>query len=180
MAILRKIKEKFKKAMRKPLRKKLTVAETAEKKAQEKPQIKEQALGIQEMAVEQTKFSQPEVCRPAPRTMPADLPYGYGQDKIVLQVRDPWWLHAYWEVTPATYQRLQEGLREAFNSAKRVLRVYDVSKIIFNGRAEEIDTSNNSYLRQFFYKPNNEFSNLKKRYFGGVVPILDIILYNSS
>ena len=119
--------------MRKPLRKKLTVAETAEKKAQEKPQIKEQALGIQEMAVEQTKFSQPEVCRPAPRTMPADLPYGYGQDKIVLQVRDPWWLHAYWEVTPATYQRLQEGLREAFNSAKRVLRVYDVSQIIFNG-----------------------------------------------
>jgi len=69
----------------------------------------------------------------APRPLPGDLPYGYGQDKIVLQVRDPWWLHAYWEITHAAYQRLQERLRETFHSAKRVLRVYDISQIIFNG-----------------------------------------------
>jgi len=133
MAIFRKLKEKFKKVMQKPAGKKLPAAETVETKAQKKPQIKEQALGVQEMAVEQTKFSQPEVARPASRTMPADLPCGYGQDKIVLQVRDPWWLHTYWEVTHVTYQRLQDRLRDAFRSAKRVLRVYDISHIIFNG-----------------------------------------------
>jgi hypothetical protein len=132
MAMLRRIKEKLKKVMQKSAGKKIIAPATFEKKAQKKPEAKEQALGIQEMAVEKTKFSQPEVAR-IPRAMPADLPYGYGQDKIVLQVRDAWWLHSYWEVTHATYQRLQDRLGEAFHGAKRVLRVYDISHIIFNG-----------------------------------------------
>ena len=26
------------------------------------------------------------------------IPTGYGDDRIVLLVKDPWWLHAYWEI----------------------------------------------------------------------------------
>jgi len=62
-----------------------------------------------------------------------ELPWGYGQDKIVLQVRDPWWIHAYWEITALTFDRLKERLKDAFFSAQRILRVYDVSNIIFDG-----------------------------------------------
>ena len=132
MAILRRIKEKLKKAMQKPARKKITALDTSEKKAQKKLETTEQVLGTQEMAVERTKFSQPEVVR-APRVMSQELPCGYGQDKIVLQVRDPRWLHTYWEVTQVTYERLQDRLGEAFHGAKRTLRVYDISQIIFDG-----------------------------------------------
>ena len=28
-----------------------------------------------------------------------ELPAQYGQNKLVLLVRDPWWVYAYWEVT---------------------------------------------------------------------------------
>jgi hypothetical protein len=65
--------------------------------------------------------------------MPEDLPYQYGRDKIILQVRDPWWIHAYWEIRGETLERLRDELKDEFYRAKRVLRVYDVSHIIFNG-----------------------------------------------
>ena len=31
--------------------------------------------------------------------VPKDLPRGYGRDRIVVMVRDPYWLHCYWELT---------------------------------------------------------------------------------
>ena len=63
----------------------------------------------------------------------AELPKEYGKDMIVLQVRDPWWLHAYWEVREGTLQKLKHELLALFNTAKKALRVYDVSFIDFNG-----------------------------------------------
>lgn len=68
------------------------------------------------------------------RTILEDLPQQYGQDKIVLQVRDPWWIHAYWEVTPGTFDRLKDELKDEFYKARRILRVYDISYIIFDGK----------------------------------------------
>jgi hypothetical protein len=85
------------------------------------------------MAIEQTKFSHPETSKPR-RQMPQELPAGYGKDKITIQVRDPWWLHCYWEIAVHTWNNLINRLKEMFFSAKRVLRVYDVSHINFNGK----------------------------------------------
>lgn len=62
-----------------------------------------------------------------------ELPQKYDKDIIVAQVRDPWWLYAYWEVREATYQRLASELGGFFDSARKALRVYDVSYINFNG-----------------------------------------------
>ncbi len=53
------------------------------------------------------------------------LPSFYGEDRLVLLTRDPYWLFAYWEVTPATRQQLEmEGQRswEHLNLALRVKR----------------------------------------------------------
>ena len=61
------------------------------------------------------------------------LPQGYDKDLIVLQVRDPWWLHTYWEVREGTWGKLKNELAKLFATAKKVLRVYDVSCINFNG-----------------------------------------------
>jgi hypothetical protein len=67
------------------------------------------------------------------RAMPTDLPLGYGEDKIVLQVRDPWWIHSYWEVCWPTRERLSSELGEDYSRARATLRVYDVTNIIFSG-----------------------------------------------
>jgi hypothetical protein len=94
---------------------------------------KEEILGVRETAVGQTKFSHPEAPKRL-RVMPQELPSGYGQDKMVLQVRDPWWVHAYWEVRGDTIEGFKNQLKDEFYKAKRILRVYDVSHIIFNGK----------------------------------------------
>ncbi len=134
MALLRKIKERFfrfiekKEKIIKP--KKISLQKT---KAKEEPEkFKKEVLGTRETAVEKSKFSTPATVRTAPRIL-QELPSSYGQDKIVLQARDPWWLHTYWEVTPGTLENLKHKLGGAFNYAKLILRVYDVSHIIFDG-----------------------------------------------
>jgi hypothetical protein len=131
MAILRKIKDRLKSIVTAGINKK-EAADTTKKNKGKDDSAKKEALGIREMAVEQTKYSHPEPAR-MHRPMPHDLPYGYGQNKIILQVRDPWWIHAYWEITGDTFEKLQQRLHDAFHYARRVLRVYDISQIIFDG-----------------------------------------------
>jgi hypothetical protein len=86
----------------------------------------------QEVVISQAKYSTPQVAKFG-RQMRAELPWGYEKDGIRLQVRDPWWLHTYWEVTGQTWEKLKQRLKEAFATARRVLRVYDVSQILFTG-----------------------------------------------
>ncbi len=137
--MLRKIKSKIKK-IASSRKKTVSVLKPVLKK---KPRVvrrepeeilrKEAVLGAQEVAIEQTKFSHPENQKIRKQT-PQDLPAGYGKDKITLQVRDPRWLHCYWEVVANTWNNLINKLKELFFSAKRVLRVYDVSHIVFDGK----------------------------------------------
>ena len=56
------------------------------------------------------------------------LPEYYGEDKIVLLVRDPWWLFAYWEVTPGCEARVMAEISvKGLRRQKTVLRVYDLT-----------------------------------------------------
>ncbi|MDP2939274.1 MAG: DUF4912 domain-containing protein [Candidatus Omnitrophota bacterium] len=87
-----------------------------------------------EQEVSQSKYFTGTATLERKREMPLELPLGYAEDKIVIQVRDPWWIHAYWEVTWPTRTRLSQEHGEDFNRARTVLRVYDVTNIIFNGQ----------------------------------------------
>ena len=60
------------------------------------------------------------------------LPTGYGDDRIVLMVKDPWWLFAYWEIQPGTERAASSQLlpREVAGLAS-ILRVYDVTGVDF-------------------------------------------------
>ena len=139
MAVIRKLKEKLKKIA--PKKKSVRAARIPSKKktrpalkpVREEAAVLKDVLGVQEMTIEQSKFSHPEVPK-ARRQMPQDLPGNYGKDKIVLQTRDPWWLFSYWEITAQTWNNLINRLKELFFSAKKVLRVYDVSHVNFNGK----------------------------------------------
>jgi hypothetical protein len=78
-----------------------------------------------------------EMPRPAPEPEAPpeveDLPLSYEQDRIALLVRDPYWVHAYWDITRHTLARAQEALGERWPGAKSVLRVYDVTGMDFDG-----------------------------------------------
>lgn len=142
MAALNKIRQTIKNMVAKKkkaetnkgiIKKKSLVAFRKSKKATE--QEKKEAIGTQETLIGKTKFYNSDVPKmKPPRMMPHDLPSSYGEDRIALQVRDPWWLYTYWEVIANTWNNLKERLEDAFYSSKKVLRVYDVSKINFNGK----------------------------------------------
>lgn len=54
-----------------------------------------------------------------------NFPAAYGETRLALMARDPWWIYAYWEITPKKEREVlalissQNALR-----ARRVLRVY--------------------------------------------------------
>jgi hypothetical protein len=57
-----------------------------------------------------------------------ELPAHYGDNKIVLLVRDPWWIYAYWEVQPDAERRVVEEIeRKGLQRGRTTLRVYDVT-----------------------------------------------------
>ena len=49
------------------------------------------------------------------------------RDRVVLMVRDPYWLHVYWEVTRRSVERAQAALAQQWHSARPVLRVLELS-----------------------------------------------------
>jgi uncharacterized protein len=144
MAVIRRVKEKVKKIIGKAKK----AAKPAEKKVKRKLSVRRESrtavaqsiptpvekdtLGVNEVAIEKTKFSHPQV-RKMQRALPQELPGGYGKDRMILQVRDPWWLHTYWEVTLSTWESLKKRFKDIFHGAKKALRVYDVSHIVFTG-----------------------------------------------
>lgn len=98
--------------------------------------------GGPQATVEQAKYylgQSPEPGRPLaadavlPDREPGDLPYAYGHDRLVLLPRDPWWVFAYWEVTPAVRGNALRSLGAEAEGARDVLRVYDVTFLTFTG-----------------------------------------------
>jgi hypothetical protein len=49
------------------------------------------------------------------------------KDRMVLIVRDAWWVQAYWEVTRASVQRARVALGQHWHSAEPALRLFEVA-----------------------------------------------------
>ena len=58
---------------------------------------------------------------------PGDLPRAYGRDRVVLLPRDPWWIFAYWEITPATRDEALRAFGVEATGAQMILRVHDLT-----------------------------------------------------
>ena len=60
------------------------------------------------------------------------IPTGYGDDRIILMVKDPWWLYAYWEIQSSTERAARSQLLpQEVAGLQTVLRVHDVTGIEF-------------------------------------------------
>jgi hypothetical protein len=80
-----------------------------------------------EEEIERSKFDIGVPTKDLSALSPKSLPAGYGKDRIVVMVRDPYWLHAYWELTHQSVQRAEAALGQDWHGAKPILRVFDVS-----------------------------------------------------
>jgi len=82
--------------------------------------------------VESTKFEITPPEKPVPTVQPPrELPKEYGETRIVLLVRDPEWVFAYWEINDE--MRFRHSLERGVHNKTLAFRVYDVTDIIFDG-----------------------------------------------
>ena len=80
-----------------------------------------------EEQVERSKYDVGVPTKDLSAKVPKDLPAGYGKDRIVVMVRDPYWLHGYWELTRQAIQRAEAALGQEWHGAKPILRLLDVT-----------------------------------------------------
>jgi hypothetical protein len=62
-----------------------------------------------------------------PMAVPHTLDHASQKDRIIVLARDPYWLHAHWELSRATLARAQAALGQEWHSAQAILRVLDVT-----------------------------------------------------
>jgi hypothetical protein len=91
-----------------------------------------------EEQVERSKYDVGVPTKDLSANVPRDLPGGYGRDRIVVMVRDPYWLHCYWELTHRAIQRAEAALGQDWHTSKPILRVLDVSSRDTTCNAESI------------------------------------------
>lgn len=91
-----------------------------------------------EEQVERSKYDVGVPTKDLSVKVPKHLPAGYGKDRIVVMVRDPYWLHAYWELTRSAIQRAEAALGQDWHGARPILRVIDVSSQETTSTSESI------------------------------------------
>ena len=57
----------------------------------------------------------------------AGQPEGFTKDRLIAMVRDPFWIHAYWELTRQGVSRAEAALGQEWHLAKPVLRLLEVA-----------------------------------------------------
>ncbi len=71
-----------------------------------------------------------------------DLSHGnngtHQRDRLAVMVRDPYWLHAYWELSRAGVQRAEAALGREWHDAHPILRLYEVLDSGSTSSAERI------------------------------------------
>lgn len=64
-----------------------------------------------------------------------EFPQGYGDQRIVILVRDPWWIFAYWDIRREKEEETVKRIKsDGGLPVKTILRIYDVTDINFNGK----------------------------------------------
>lgn len=89
------------------------------------PEAKPQKSAARDTSLE--RYSGSSAARTLPPTKQASpnpsLPTEYGKDRVVVLVRDPHWVHCYWEISRQTMNRAQAALGQDFDGAQPALRL---------------------------------------------------------
>ncbi len=84
------------------------------------------------------EFKEPTAIRsfkpgPADEDCAALFPGFYNETCLTAMARDPHWLYVYWEVESAALEEMKRKLGGEYSRSSTILRVYDVTDILFNG-----------------------------------------------
>jgi hypothetical protein len=110
---------------RKSARAKVPAKTTARKPRLKKAAPKKPEPWLEQRAEESKYYAGPVIQKFA-EEKPYELPPGYGDNLIVLMVRDPFWLFTYWEISGQRRDEIKKEVGEpAFNGLQERLRVYD-------------------------------------------------------
>lgn len=95
--------------------------------------------------------------RPLPTPPNRTLDHGCEKDRVVVVVRDPFWLHAYWELSRSTLERAKAAMGQEWHSAKPILRVYDVTSEDTTANAERFirDIAIHGEVNNWYIDVNN-------------------------
>ena len=80
-----------------------------------------------EEQIERSKYDVGVPTKDLSAKAPRELPKGYNKDRIVCMVRDPFWLHTYWELTRHSVQRAEAALAQDWHGARPILRLLDIN-----------------------------------------------------
>src|SRR3954447_19028223 len=101
----------------------LTPTPTALKKEAAKPSPEKSMVSLQA----KRPVPPPPAARILPVSPPRPLEHACVKDRIIAMVRDPFWLHAYWELSRSTLARAKAALGQDWHTARPVLRLVDVT-----------------------------------------------------
>ena len=74
-----------------------------------------------------------------PASVPRNKKAAHTQrDKLIVMVRDPYWLQVFWQITPASVQRAQAALAEFWHGARPCLRLLAVDDASASNMAETV------------------------------------------
>lgn len=73
-----------------------------------------------------------------PVILPSGKSHEVQKDRIVLLVRDPYWLQVSWEVTRQSVQRVQAAMAEQWHTARPILRLMEVENTGTTSSAERV------------------------------------------
>lgn len=130
----------------------LKVAKDAEKKKKAKPAAAKATRSRAKASPKATKSSESAIAMKLRRererkenlknlSLAASMNKGSDapeRDRIVLVVRDAFWMQAYWEITKATVQRAKVAMNGCWHQAKPVIRVMKVSSGGNTNSVEEV------------------------------------------
>ncbi|AMV34729.1 hypothetical protein VN12_21565 [Pirellula sp. SH-Sr6A] len=87
------------------------------------------------------KESRKDLAQPAPKPSLVSNtqvpPLEKGKDRLILMVRDAFWLHAHWDITRQTVERARVSIAEHWHTAKPILRLL---KLDDNGTTNNAET----------------------------------------
>jgi len=71
------------------------------------------------------------------KTLGSEHPDREVQDQIILMVRDPYWLHAYWEISSRLVERIRAAMGHLWHTADPILRLFRIFKDNTDGMRRE-------------------------------------------
>lgn len=104
-----------------------------------KPSIVKKIRGLQHDREIRKDLAQPPTSKAVliPHARPEDQPRDPNKDRLILMVRDPFWLHAFWDITRKSVERAKAALAGHWHTAHPVLRLL---------RTDDNSTTSNSEI----------------------------------